>query len=145
MQATALVLICSLSKSARFRTSRRSTLCKLMYLNNSSGDAVPDTGSIGFPFEGLRGIEFDRPDGLRGIVGFVGDPGRLENVSAMGVIGVLEGLSIGTVKFLNEAAADADISPLRKPFVSDPDFPLVGTEGRENAGLSSNSSIEGKA
>lgn len=105
---------------------------------------MPDTGKIGFPLEGFRGIEVESPDGLRGIVGFVGDPGRLENVlEAIGVTGVLEGLSIGTVKFRNGATEDADDSPLRISFVSDPT--PVGTEGSENVGLSSNSSIEGKA
>lgn len=100
---------------------------------------VFDTGKIGL---GFKGVEVESPDGLRGTVGFVGDPGRLENVlEGIGVTGVLEGLSIGIVKLRN--AVDADDSPLRISLTSDPT--PVGTDGRENLGFSSNSSIEGNA
>jgi hypothetical protein len=63
-----------------------------------------------------------------------------------GVIGVLDGLSIETAKFLCGDGADG--SPLRKSCVgwlSGAGIFPVGTDGSENAGFSSNSSIEGKA
>ena len=86
------------------------------------------------------------PFGLWGIGGFAGDPGRLMNVLTTGVIGVLDGLSIETAKFL--CAGDVDDSPLRKScfvWLSGDGILFVGTEGRENAGFSSNSSMEGNA
>jgi len=83
-------------------------------------------------------------EGLGGIVDLFGEGGRLENALLVGVIGVLEGRSIGTVKFRREPKGDGDGSPLCTSLLEVPPMP-VGTEGRENAGPSSSSSIEGKA
>jgi hypothetical protein len=107
------------------------------------------TGSIILPLRDLVGIGKELPAspfGLWGIEGLAGDPGRLMNVLTTGVIGVLDGLSIETAKFL--CGDDADDCPLRKScgiWLSEAGILPVGTEGRENAGFSSNSSIEGKA
>lgn len=113
-----------------------------MYVDSSLGVVVADTGRIGFP---LIGLLVDKPDGLSGMLGLVGDPGRLANALTIGGIGVLDGRSMGTVKFLND---DADESPLRVSLgwrLSDPVIAPEGAEGREKLGLSSSSSIEGKA
>ena len=49
---------------------------------------------------------------LGGIVDLFGEGGRLENALLVSVIGVLEGRSIGTVKFRKEPKGDGDRSPL---------------------------------
>lgn len=64
------------------------------------------------------------------------------NALLIGVIGVLEGLSIGIVKFLNDTNGG---SPLRMSFADVWLDTPVGTEGSANAGSSSISSIDGKA
>lgn len=56
---------------------------------------------------------FERLLGLRGMDVLVGDPGRLLNVLVIGVIGVLDGRSIGTAKFRNSAGGDMTESPFR--------------------------------
>jgi len=91
-------------------------------------------------------IPLESPDGLWGIFGLVvtGEGGRLEKLLLVGVIGVLDGRSIGTVKLRKDVRGDGDGSPLRStpPLVFGED---VGTEGREKAGCSSSSSIDGNA
>jgi len=113
MQAIAPPCICSLSKSARYLTSRRRMLCARRYANRSFGEALSVTGRISFPLGDLNGIGKElpaSPSGLCGIGGLAGDPGRLTNVLTTGVIGVLDGRSIATAKFL--CGGDADASPL---------------------------------
>ena len=55
-----------------------------------------------FGVEGLAVTPFERPDGLDGSVDLFGEGGRLLKLLFVGVIGVLEGRSMGTVKFRNE-------------------------------------------
>jgi hypothetical protein len=102
---------------------------------------------MSLPLGDLVGIGKELPANPFGLwEGFAGDPGRLMNVLTTGVIGVLDGLSIDTAKFL--CGGDADGSPLRKScavWLSGAGILLVGTEGREKARFSSNSSMEGKA
>jgi hypothetical protein len=123
-------------------------LCARKYPNSSFGETLSVTGSIYLPLRDLVGIGKElpvRPFGFWGTAGLAGDPGRLMNVLT-GVIGVLDGLSIETAKFL--CGDDADGSPPRKScaiWLSEGGILAVGTEGRENARFSSNSSIEGKA
>lgn len=74
------------------------------------------------------------------MVGFDGDTGRLAKLLPVGVIGVLDGRSIGSSKFR--------IDPRGVSFGEDLlDLALrpVGTEGRLNRGFSSISSMDGKA
>lgn len=97
-----------------------------------------------FGLDGTLLTPLESVEGLGGIVGLLGEGGRLENALLVGVIGVLEGRSIGTVKFRKEPKGDGDGSPLRRSLWEGPTMP-VGTEGRENSGPSSSSSIEGKA
>lgn len=106
------------------------------------------TGMSGFGLEETPLTPLESPEDLRGIVNLFGEGGWLENVLLLGVIGVLEGRSTGAVKFRKESRGDGDGSRLRKSLLLGVrDVPLmpVGTEGRENAGSSSSSSIEGKA
>jgi hypothetical protein len=92
---------------------------------------------------------FERPDGLDGAVDLFGEGegGRLLKLLFVGVIGVLEGRSIGTVKFRNgnciAAVSLCRISVMCGLFKEAP-IP-VGTDGKEKGGRSSSSSIVGKA
>lgn len=107
------------------------------------------TGRMCLPLGDLVGMGRElpvSPFGLWGIGGLAGEPGRLMNVLTTGVIGVLDGRSIEIAKFL--CGGETDASPLRKPddiWPSRVGILPVGTEGRENAGFSSNSSMDGKA
>ena len=97
------------------------------------------TGMGSFGLDETLLTPFESVEGLGGIVDLFGEGGRLENALLVCVMGVLEGRSMGTVKFRKEPKG----SPLRSWWEVPP--MLVGTDGRENAGPSSSSSIEGKA
>ena len=92
---------------------------------------------------------FDRPEGFNGTVDLVGEAGRLLKLLTVGVTGVLDGRSMGTVKLLNEVRGDADDSPVQESFATDLLDSLllgpVGTEGGLKPGSSSSSSIDGNA
>jgi hypothetical protein len=89
----------------------------------------------------------ERPDGLDGSVDLFGEGGRLLKLLFVGVIGVLEGRSMGTVNVRNGNWVAA-VSPCRKSVAYGlfKEAPIpVGTDGREKVGCSSSSSIVGKA
>lgn len=89
----------------------------------------------------------ESPEGLSGAFARVGDAGRLLKTLVVGVIGVLDGLSMCSAKFLKLADGDEGTSPFRMSFrlgLDDVVLTPVGTEGRENSGFSSSSSIGGK-
>lgn len=190
MHTTAFARTCSLSNSARVRTSMTSTLWSRRYACSSRGNAVFFTGIGVFAFGGplaepllllllLLVMPLDSPEGLCGAVDLPmllgllfmglglgdGDGGRLEKLWLVGVTGVLDGRSMGTVKFRNDARGDGDSSPLRScslpppppplppygllfamplPLLLEPGMP-VGTDGSANAGYSSSSSMDGNA
>jgi hypothetical protein len=100
-----------------------------------------------FGVEELAVTPLERPDGLDGTVDLFGEEGRLLKLLLVGVIGVLEGRSMGTVKVRNGNWV-APTSPCRKSgtcgFLKEAPIP-VGTDGREKGGCSSSSSIVGKA
>ena len=90
---------------------------------------------------------FERPDGLAGAVDLFGEEGRLFKLLFVGVIGVLEGRSMGTMKVRNGDWIGG-ASPCRKSVACGlfKEAPIpVGTDGREKDGSSSSSSIVGKA
>ena len=55
----------------------------------------------------------ERLDGLRGIGGFDGDAGRLVKVLTVGGMGVLDGRSMDSGRFLREKDGDTLESPVR--------------------------------
>lgn len=82
----------------------------------------------------------DKPDGFKGTEGFEGDTGLLWNALKVGVMGVLEGRSMGRTKFRKEANGVVSlVGELLEPVALTP----VGTEGSEKVGSSSSSSIDG--
>ena len=119
----------------------------------------------------LEVIPMDSPEGLCGIVPALealvlfpepsgdGEAGRDWKLLLMGVMGVLLGRSMGTVKFLKLCSGEPADGPsyacpflpyavgglLEAPLPTPTPIGPVGTEGKENAGSSSNSSMEGKA
>lgn len=147
MQMTAFALMCSRSKSARFRTSMRRTLWSRIYDRRSFGKAIFLFRMVTFGVEELAVTPLERPDSLDGSVDLFGEGGRLLKLLFVGVIGVLEGRSMGTVKVRNGNWVAA-VSPCRKSVVYGlfKEAPIpVGTDGREKGGCSSSSSIVGKA
>jgi len=123
------------------------TLWSLVYASRSFGNAVFFTGS------GILGVElpFERPDDLDGaLFGLLGEGGRLAKALLVGVIGVLDGRSMG--KVLNEATGERGCSPVRGRGGNGglPDALLlptgpVGTDCSVKSGVLSSSSIEGNA
>ena len=100
-----------------------------------------------FGVEELAVTPLERPDSLDGKVDLFGEGGRLLKLLFVGVIGVLEGRSMGTVKVRNGNWVAA-VSPCRKSVAYGlfKEAPIpVGTDGREKGGCSSSSSIVGKA
>ena len=101
-----------------------------------------------FGVEELAVTPLERPDGLDGNVDLFGEGGRLLKLLFVGVIGVLEGRSMGTVKVRNGNWVAA-VSSCRKSVAYGLKFkeaPIpVGTDEREKGGCSSSSSIVGKA
>ena len=103
-------------------------------------------GTLGV--EELAVTVLERPDGFGGTVDLFGEEGRLLKLLFVGVIGVLEGRSMGTVKARNGNWGTAATSPCRKSVAwglfKEAPIP-VGTDGREKNGCPSSSSIVGKA
>ena len=100
-----------------------------------------------FGVEELAVTPLERPDGLDGSVDLFGEGGRLLKLLFVGVIGVLEGRSMGTVKVRNGnwvAAASLCRTSVAYGLFKEAPIP-VGTDGKEKGGCSSNSSIVGKA
>lgn len=100
-----------------------------------------------FGVEELAETPLERVDGFVGTVDLFGEGGRLLKLLVVGVIGVLEGRSMGTVKVRNgdwAAAASACRKSLAYGLFKEAPIP-VGTDGREKSGCSSSSSMVGKA
>jgi len=85
-------------------------------------------GAVG-PLDAEAAV-FNRPEGFNGTV----KAGRLLKSLTVGVKGVLDGRSMGTVKLLNKVRGDADDLPVQRSFATDLLGSLllgpVGTEGR---------------
>jgi hypothetical protein len=145
MIASALIL--SRSNSARFRTSMTRTLYSFRYRCKSFGNAVLEFGIATRLFceDSPENVPFTsgRADDFRGdeTSCFAGETGLLPNKWLVGVIGVLDGRSIGTTKL-------RAIEPLALPAMED-GARSVGTLGRPASELRvlsvlSSSSIGGK-
>ena len=104
------------------------------------------TGIVAFGVDELAVTPVERPEDFSGTVDLFGEGGRLFRSLFVGVIGVLEGRSMGTVKFRNGNWV-AGASPCRKSLecgLFGAPIP-VGTDGREKDGCSSSSSMVGNA
>lgn len=138
--------MCSLSNSARVRTSITSTLKLLLFFHSYSVRGNNDVnGNSGFSAgtcgdtEGIRGdadrgraAAFDgledsdiacseSPDGFRGTVGDIGwragDAGRLTNASMVGGMGVLDGRGAWSIGRTGNVFANA-LGVVANPFIS---------------------------